>query len=144
MSALGRDWRLTVANDSGLAFPAGGLTVRYRRWRFTNSGAVEWEGSEQTATIGASLATGSQATSSTISNGGSGEGWLGAQFIVQFPALTGTTSASGSVSVWHQHSTDGGTTWPSTPDNRRGFLVAAEQYTSVSSPAARSGQGALG
>lgn len=137
MSQLSVAWRIAVANNSGLAFPAGGLVVRYRRWKFDSSGVLTQEASEQTATVGASLANGSVAVSSTIDNNSAGLYYLGASFILTYPALTGTTSSTGTVTVYMQRSTDGGTNWPDLPDNARGFVLGGESYVSLTNPASR-------
>lgn len=135
MSALGERWRVAVWNATGIALPAGGVVVRYRRWKFDASGVYTPEASGQSVTVGASLANATGATSSAITNNGSGEQWLGADFVVEFPALTGT--ANGSLETYLQISTDGGTNWADAPDVRRGSIIAAEWYNNVANPAAR-------
>lgn len=135
MSQIGRQMRFAVANDSGLALPVGGLVVTFRRWRYS-SGSLIWDSADQTSTVGASLASGSQAVGSSIDNTNAGDGWVGAQVLMAFPALTGTTSNPGNVAVYLQVSLDG-STWADTPNNKRGALLGAELYVGDVNPTAR-------
>lgn len=136
MSALGERWRVAVWNASGITLPAGGITVRYRRWRFDSSGVYIPESSGQSVAVGASLVSGAGASSAAITNNGAGEQWLGADFIIEMPALTGTAGASATIEVYLQVSTDGGTAWADVPDVRRGLLLASFSVTGTN-PAAQ-------
>lgn len=110
MSALGKTWRLVADNRSGVALAAGGIVAKYRRWKFDSSGIYTPEASEQSITLAASLANASTAASSSITNDASGEFYLGADFRLEYAGLA--SASTGSVSVFLQTSTDGGTTWP--------------------------------
>lgn len=136
MSALGERWRIAVWNASGIALPAGGVVVRYRRWKFDSSGVYTPETSGQSVTVGASLASGAGATSSAITNNGGGEQWLGADFVIEQPALTGTAGASATIEIYLQVTTDAATNWADAPDVRRGLLLASFSVTGTN-PAAQ-------
>ena len=141
MSALGERWRVVVWNASGLSLPAGGVVVRHRRWKYAADGTLTFAAGTS-VTVGASLANNLGNASAAITNNGASEQWLGADFIVEFPALTGT--ANGSIEVFVQISTDNGTTWADSPNIRRGAMIAAEFYNNVIDPPARDTQSSLG
>lgn len=135
MSAFGERWRVAVWNASGLTLPAGGVVVRYRRWKFDSSGVFTPEASGQSVTVGASLANNTGATSSAITNNGASEQWLGADFVIEFPALTGTAAADAAIEVYLQVSTDAGTNWADLPNVRRGSILAVHTPTGANPPA---------
>ncbi len=132
MSALGPYWRLVVDNRSGVALAAGGVVVKYRRAKFDSSGVYTPEASEQTVTIGTSLANGSTATGTAVDNNSTGLYYLMADFRIEYAGLA--SSSTGTVSVYLQTSTDGGTTWPDTTTNAvQGRPVHTASWAAVSS-----------
>ena len=131
MSTIGRHMRVALANDLGVAIPSGTtLTVTCRRWRFDSTGKLVWEGSDQALgwTLGSSLSSGSQsAGGSAVDNTNSGDGWIGAQFLVSVPSLAVAPTAGGTIQVWLQTSLDG-STWADDPNLKRGILLFSEAY----------------
>jgi hypothetical protein len=131
MSTIGRHMRVALANDLGVAIPSGTvLTVTCRRWRFDSTGKLVWEGSDQALgwTLGSSLSSGSQAADgSALDNTNSGDGWIGAQFLVSVPSLAVAPTAGGTIQVWLQTSLDG-STWADDPNLKRGILLFSEAY----------------
>ncbi len=130
MSTIGRHMRVALANDLGVAIPSGTvLTVTCRRWRFDSTGKLVWDASDQALgwTLGSSLSSGSQAAGSSIDNTNSGDGWIGAQFLVSVPSLSVAPTAGGTIQVWLQTSIDG-TTWADDPNLKRGTLLFSESY----------------
>lgn len=112
MSALGPYFRWVGDNRSGVALAAGGIVIKYKRSYFNSSGVWTPESTEQSVTIGASLANGSTATSSAIDNTTGGTNFLMTDVRIEYAGLA--SSSTGTVSVTLQTSTDGGTTWPDT------------------------------
>lgn len=131
MSTIGRHMRAVLANDCGASIPTSTvLTVTCRRWRFDSTGKLVWDGSDQAMgwTLGGALTNGSQsAGGSVIDNTNSGDGWIGAQFLVSVPSLAIAPTAGGTIQVWLQTSLDG-TTWADDPNLKRGVLLFAEAY----------------
>lgn len=124
---LGHTWRLQGFNDTGVSVD---IDVQARPWKFTSAGALsyaaEGEVANLTASAGAYTSGASQDNSTNL--------YIGADFEVVF---TPSASATGSVAVYLQHSTDGGTTWPS---NGKGFHIAGHYFSAssaaVTAPAA--------
>lgn len=128
---IGKTFRFVVDNRTGVALASGGVVVKYRRWKFDSSGVLTYEASEQSATIGASLASNTTATGSTITNDASGEFYLGMDLRFEYTGLA--SSGSGSVFVYLQVSTDGGTTWADTTSGAvQGRLLNAQSWSSAS------------
>lgn len=131
MSALAKTWRLVVDNRSGVALVAGGVAIKFRRSKFDSSGAYGSETSEQSVTVGTSLANNTSASSSTITNDATGEFYLQADFRLEYGGLA--SSSTGTVAVYLQTSTDGGTTWPdATSGAVQGRLVNAMSWAATS------------
>lgn len=131
MSALGPSFRFVVDNRSGVALAAGGVVIKYKRSKFDSSGTWTPETTEQTVTVGTSLANGTSATSSAIDNASSGLYHLMMDMRLEYAGLA--SSSTGTVAVYLQTSTDGGTTWPDSTTNAvQGRLVNAMSWSASS------------
>jgi hypothetical protein len=111
---------------------AGGTVIKYRRFKYGTDGALSLEGSEQSVTVGTSLASNTSAVSSSIDN--SSGLWMGAIFRIEFPAFG--SSATGTVTVYQQLSTDAGTTWADTTSGAVAFSAVIESGTWAAATAA--------
>lgn len=123
---LGQYWRLSVNNQTGVNVD---VVIQALPWKFT-SGALAY-GSETEVfneTAIASSATAWTEESTGVNN--SSDLYLGADLEI---LITPSASATGTVSVQIQRSTDGGTTWP---DDGLGEPVVAH-YFDASSTAVR-------
>ena len=104
MSALGEHYRWQVYNGTGVSVTC---TVKEEAFKYGTDGALNFT-AEATQINGVSVATVSYSNSITINNSTAKN--LGA--FVTFTAAPGA-SATGTVALFLQRSTDGGTTWPS-------------------------------
>lgn len=128
---LGSTYRFTAINNTGVAFGAGdAVTIKAIRWNVDSSGARVAEAPEATvaSAILSSVASGSSANGATQDNTAAGAKWLGGDFSVD--VLMNTGSPSGTVDIYYEISTDGGTTWP---DAGNGELVASIPISAASS-----------
>lgn len=125
MSALGHTFRYQVYNGTGGTVT---LTLKDRRWKFDSSGALSWS-SEQTPINASAISTASYGNSSTIDN--SSDKYLGSELTVLHDV---SSSLTGAVTVFLQHSTDGGTTWPS---DGQGIVVGSYYYNASSADITR-------
>lgn len=117
---LGHWYRLQIQNGTGVSVTC---TVTMRRWKFGSDGSITWD-TEQTVFSAVSVSTG--AFSSATASDNSTDKWLGAHFTVTFAP---GSSATGSLALRLQRSTDAGTTWP---DNGRGTHLAGAYFSSSS------------
>ena len=127
---LGTTYRFTAVNNTGVTFGAGdSVTIKTKRWNVDSSGVRVAESAEATvaSAILSSVASGSSASGSTQDNTAAGTKWFGGDFSIDI--LMNTGSPSGSVDIYYDISTDGGTTWP---DAGKGELVASVSITAAS------------
>ena len=128
MSALGPDFRFSVYNGTGQTIASGGITVKYRGWKYANDASVTFDGS---ATVPLNLGT-TPASPTTLVNiaylnsaaiDNSVAKLIGAtiEFTVNAPA-----SANGDVILYIERSLDDGTTFP---DNGLGQVIAILNFT---------------
>lgn len=113
--SLGRHYRFVAYNNTGVALAAGAIAIRARRWNFNTSAQQAWEPAEvaldaNAATVG----TAAYWTGATINNS---VPYVGGDFTF---VVTVAGTPAGTVTVYLQRSTDGGTTWP---DNGRGTVL---------------------
>ena len=101
---LGHTYRYQVYNGTGVSVT---VTVKHRRWKFDADGSII-NAAEATPISAASVGTLAYSNSATIDN--STDKHLGADILATFAP---GASATGTVSLFIQRSTDGGTTWPS-------------------------------
>jgi hypothetical protein len=120
MSALGEHYRYQVYNGTGVSVTC---TVKHEPFKYASDGALSFT-AEATQINAVSVGTLAYSNSSTINNGTAKN--LGAH--VTFTAAPGA-SATGTVSLFLQRSTDGGTTWPS---NGLGTQVAGITFSASS------------
>lgn len=116
MSALGPYWRITLKNATGATGSATASTIKGKRWKPDANGGVDWDDTEQSFVSVSSLGSGSYSNGTSFSNDAAGEHYWGVT--LAFHIVNGTSA--GNWEVWLQHSTDGGTTWPT---NGQGELV---------------------
>lgn len=117
---LGHTYRYHVYNGTGVSVTC---TVKARAMKFASDGS-RTDDTEVTHINAVSVGAGAYSNSSTVDN--SSDKMLGAD--AQFVAAPGA-SATGTVTVYLQRSTDGGTTWPS---NGYGQQVAAVSFAASS------------
>jgi hypothetical protein len=120
MSALGEHYRWQVYNGTGVSVTC---TVKDEPFKYASDGALSFT-AEATQINAVSVGTLAYSNSSTINNGTAKN--LGAH--VTFTAAPGA-SATGTVALFLQRSTDGGTTWPS---NGLGTQVAGITFSASS------------
>lgn len=114
---LGSHYRFQAKNATGQTITASSITVRTRRDKYGSDGSLTLEATEATVlSSGSTLANAAFLSGTTVDN--TTDKWLGGTFIF---AVTAPASAAGDVTLWLQHSTDGGTTWP---DDGTGIQVA--------------------
>lgn len=101
---LGRTYRYQVYNNTGTSVT---FTVKERPWKFGSDGALAYAAAEGAPISAASVGAATYGTSSGTDN--STTLYLGAD--VTWTA-TPSASATGTVALYIQRSTDGGTTWP--------------------------------
>lgn len=102
---LGRNYRFSVNNQAGVNV---GVTIQARRFKFDSSGVILWDAEAEVFSV-ASIANSVTAWNAGAGIDNSTDKWVGADLeIVTTPA----SAATGPVSVQIEHSTDGGTTWP--------------------------------
>ena len=104
---LGRNYRFAVTNSTGVTV---GATVQARRFKFATDGSLSFEATETEVFNDASILTTATDVGSAIDN--STDKYMGGDFEL---VVTPSASASGTVALYIQHSTDGGTTWDSAP-----------------------------
>lgn len=121
MSALGHTWRLRASNTQNQSIT---VTAKARYTKRDSSGAMVWS-AEQTLISAASVAAATGTTaSSTVDN--SSDKYDGMELTLSV-AASSATNGTGTLALYTERSTDGGTTWP-TQD--RGQWIGA--YTLVS------------
>lgn len=103
---LGRNYRFSVNNQSGVNVT---VTIQARKWKFTSAGALEYAAEAEEFNESA-IASSSTAWTEDTAIDNSTNLYIGADLEV---VITPASSATGTVSVQIQRSTDGGTTWPS-------------------------------
>jgi hypothetical protein len=118
---LGRTYRFVVLNNMGAAFASGAIVIKARRWNFNSSGVQTWEASEASVLSSTSLTGNAAYNKDCAAVDNSTNAYLGGEFEVKATTPASGTSATGSVTVYIENSTDGGTTWP---DDGQGDVVA--------------------
>lgn len=122
---LGPTYRFRLLNSTGQSLAQNSVTLKTIREKFTSAGALSLEGSEASlafATLAAGvLTTGSYDATATQDN--TTNLYLGGTFVW---TVTAPASSNGNVTVWLQHSTDGGTTWP---DDGEGIQMPLLNFT---------------
>lgn len=117
MSALGHTFRYQVYNGTGGSVT---VTLKDRRWKFASDGSLSWS-AEATPINAVAVSTASYSNSSSIDNATTDK-YLGAELSVLMDV---SASVTGAVTVFLQHSTDGGTTWPS---DGQGIVVGSYYF----------------
>lgn len=102
---LGRNYRFAVNNTTAVNV---GVTIQARRFKFDSSGVISWD-TETEVYNEAAVAPGATSWTADTAIDNSTDKWLGADLEIVF---TPASSATGAVTVQIEHSTDGGTTWP--------------------------------
>lgn len=125
MSALGHYFRYQVYNGTGGTVT---VTIDERRWKYASDGSLTWS-AEQTPINASAISTVSYGNSSGIDN--SSDDYLGAELTVLMDVAA---SLTGAVTVFLQHSTDSGTTWPS---DGQGIVIGSYYYNASSTDITR-------
>lgn len=118
---LGHTYRYQVYNGTGVSVT---VTVKDRKWKFASDGSLT-NAAEATQFSSVSVSTGSYSNGSTVDN--SADKNMGADILATFAPAA---SATGTVALFLQKSTDGGTTWPS---NGLGEPVGAHTFAASAS-----------
>jgi len=118
---LGHTYRYQVYNGTGVSVT---VTVKDRKWKFASDGSIT-NAAEATPINAASVGTLAYGNSATADN--STDKNMGADILATFAPAA---SATGTVSLFLQKSTDGGTTWPS---NGLGEPVGAHTFAASAS-----------
>lgn len=113
---LGHQYRYIAFNNTGVSV---NVTVKERPWKFASDGTRD-DGAEVAHLTASAVAAAAYGPGSAVNN--STTKYLGAHLL--FTAAPGA-SATGSVALFVQHSTDGGTTWPS---NGQGRLISQVSF----------------
>lgn len=100
---LGHTYRYQVYNGTSVSVT---VTVKDRKWKFGPDGALV-NAAETTQFAAVSVTSTDFGNGSTVDN--SADKYLGADLLATFAPAA---SATGSVLLFLQRSTDGGTTWP--------------------------------
>lgn len=101
---FGHTYRYQVYNGTGVSVT---VTVKDRKWKFASDGSIT-NAAEATQFSSVSVSTVSYSNGSTVDN--SADKNIGADLLATFAP---GASATGTVALFIQRSTDGGTTWPS-------------------------------
>lgn len=121
---LGHYYRYHAYNGTGVSVT---VTVKTRAWKFASDGS-RTDASEATRISGVSVGAGTYSNSSGIDN--SSDKNLGAHITATFAP---GSAATGPVALYLQHSTDGGTTWPS---DGQGELLGSVMFAASSTAVA--------
>ena len=103
---IGRNYRFAVNNSTAVNV---GVTIQARRFKFDSSGVISW-GAETEVYNEATITPGATSWTAGTAIDNSTDKWVGADLEI---IVTPASSTTGPVSVQIEHSTDGGTTWPS-------------------------------
>ncbi len=122
---LGNHYRWQVYNGTGVTVT---VTLDVMLWKFDSTGALSFS-SESTPISASAVSTLSYAASSGVNN--ATDKYIGAQITALFDV---SASATGSVVVYLQQSTDGGTTWPS---DGQGLVVGSYYFNASSTDATK-------
>lgn len=104
---LGRNYRFRVFNNTGAAF---GVVINARRFKSASDGSITFESSEAEVFNEASISSSSTAWTPDTAIDNSTDKWQGGDFEI---TLTPAASATGTVVVQIEHSTDAGTSFGS-------------------------------
>lgn len=120
---LPRNYRFTIKNNTGQTITANNINVYARRHKYVG-GVLTYEGSEDTVyTNSGSVTTGSYDSGTGEDN--NTDAFVGGAF--RF-SVTAPVSSSGTVELYLDVSTDGGSTWD---DNGLGTFIAALNFTAT-------------
>lgn len=105
MTALNYSYRWTLKNGTGVNITA--VTLTARKWKYDPSTGLTYAAETTELSFSGTLANTAFTTGSTVDN--STNKYEGGAFVC---SVTAATSASGVAVLYLEHSTDGGTTWP--------------------------------
>lgn len=130
---LGKTYRFVALNEIGATLT--GLTLDIEPWKLDSNGAMSYGTEISVSGLSTTLANQGADASDTIDN--SSNKYIGFSF--RWSATVGS-SQSGTISLYLQHSTDGGTDWPdvvtaTTPDEVEGELIDTIKFNSQTSRA---------
>lgn len=117
---LGATFRYQVYNGTGVTVT---VTLKDKRWKYGTDGSLTFS-SEATPISAVGVTTLAYSNSSTVDN--TTDKNIGAHITALFDV---PSSATGSVLVYVQRSTDGGTTWPS---DGQGLLLGGNYFNASS------------
>lgn len=126
---LGRNYRFSVNNQTGVNVD---VTIQRRAWKFGSDGSITFESSETEVFNETAIASSASAWTEDTAIDNSSDKYIGADLEV---VITPASSATGTVTVQIQRSTDGGTTWPS---DGLGEQVTAHTFAASSTAVTKS------
>jgi len=103
---LGRNYRFSVNNQGGVNVD---VTIQARRWKYGTDGSLTFDNEAEVFNETA-IANSTTAWTEDTAIDNSTDKWIGADLEI---IITPSTTATGTVTVQIQRSTDAGTTWPS-------------------------------
>lgn len=106
MSALGHTYRYRISNTQNQAIT---VILTARPWKYDTTGALVFAAETTPVASTSVAATTGTTTSATIDN--STGLYQGVELTLSCAAAA-TTDGTGAVAIYREHSTDGGTTWP--------------------------------
>lgn len=113
---LGHQYRYVAFNNTGVSV---NVTIKERPWKFASDGTRD-DAAEVVHLSASSLGAAAYGPASAVNN--STTKYLGAHLLF---TVAPSASATGTVALYVQHSTDGGTTWPS---NGQGRLISVNTF----------------
>lgn len=108
MSYLGRNYRIRASNTQNQAIT---VAVLARRSKFASDGSITDDAESTLLTSVSVAATSGTQVGGDQDNSAGADKWLVAYLTVAFTAAV-TTNGTGTVALFLERSTDGGTTWP--------------------------------
>jgi hypothetical protein len=125
---LGRNFRFSVNNQGGVNVD---VTIQARQWKFDSSGALVYAAEVEVFNETA-IANSTTAWTEDTAIDNSTNLYIGADLEI---VITPAASATGTVTVQIQKSTDSGTTWP---DDGNGEFVAGHYFSASATAVTKS------
>jgi len=125
---LGNYYRIRASNTQNQAIT---VIVKATRFKFASDGSITTEAESTPFASTSVAATTGSATGTAIDNGT--DKYLGMTVTASFTAAA-TTNGGGTVALYLERSTDGGTTWPS---QNQGIFIGAYTVTAADTTTTR-------
>jgi len=122
---LGATYRFTAYNACGQTLAANAITIKPRRWKFGTDGSLTDEASGTADILGQTAILANVAYKNGTTQDNTTNKYIGGFFEI---TVIAPTSANGNIIIYHEHSVDGGTTWP---DNGKGELIKTFNFSTA-------------